>query len=135
MQFDLVFKRTILLKTLMLVLIIIWGAYVQSSVVKIAADTAATDIGGVLFLLFSIFYFVASYFLYSFKYVGKLMFVPAVGFFIILGFLTELLNPSQFPKDIFYLFTFYIISPIFFICQGIVISLIYFTELNTKFYH
>ena len=134
MQLDLLFKRTILLKTLMLVLIIMWGAYVQSSAVKIAGDTGVTDIGGVLFLLFSIFYFIASYFLYSFKYVGKLMFVPAVGFFIILGFLTELFNPSQFPKDIMYLFTFYIISPIFFIGQGVVISLIYFTELNTKFH-
>ena len=134
MQFDLLFKRTIVLKTLMLVLIIIWGGYVQSSAVKISGDTGATDIGGILFLLFSIFYFIASYLLYSFKYVGKLMFVPAVGFFIILGFLTELLNPSQFPKDIFYLFTFYIISPIFFIGQGIVISLIYFTEINTKFH-
>ena len=134
MQFDLLFKRTIVLKTLMLVFIIIWGAYVQSSAVKISGDTGTTDIGGILFLLFSIFYFIASYLLYSFKYVGKLMFVPAVGFFIILGFLTELLNPSQFPKDIFYLFTFYIISPIFFIGQGIVISLIYFTEINTKFH-
>ena len=62
------------------------------------------------------------------------MFVPAVGFFIVLGFLTELLNPSQFPKDMFYLFTFYIISPIFFIGQGVIISMIYFTEINNKFH-
>ena len=133
MKLDTLFKSTILLKTLMLVIIIIWGAYAQSSGIKNDEDTLATDIGGILFLLFSITYFIASYFLYNFRALGKHLFLPAIGFFIVLGFLTELLNPSQFPKDIFYLFTFYIISPIFFIGQGVVISLIYFTEIANKF--
>ena len=134
MSLDLFFKRTILFKTSLLFLIIIWGAYVEYSEKKIIGDTGVVDIGGILFLLFSIIYIIASYFLYSFKYLGKLIFVPAVGLFIVLGFLTELLNPSQFPKDIFYLFTFYIISPIFFIGQGVVIALIYFTEISNKFH-
>ena len=92
----------------MLVIIISWGAYVQSSGIKNIENTLATDIGRILFLLFSIIYFIASYFLYNFRAVGKHLFLPAVGFFLVLGFLTELLNPSQFPKDIFHLFTFYI---------------------------
>ena len=133
MSLETIFLRTILAQTFIFGLIIIWGAYVQFSGSRMLFSAAPTDVGGLLFLLFSIAYFVALYFLYRFRKLGKQMFLPLVGIFIILGFFTELLNPNQFSKDIFYFFIFFIVSPVFFVTQGFLISLIYFTDLKGKF--
>ena len=134
MNLELIFKRTIIIKTVALVLIVFWGAYVQSYNSNNITSNVITDVGGLSFLLFSILYFFTLYFLYMFNFIGKRLFVPLVGCFIILGFLTEFLNPNQFSKDILYFLIFYIISPIFFIGQGVIISLIYFTDIKNKFY-
>ena len=133
MTLQTLFSRTILFKTLMLIIIIAWGASVQISNVDTKSPAASTDIGGIIFMIFSLLYFLNSYLLYRYHILGKLFFIPLVIIFIVLGFLTELLNPSQFSKDLFYLFIFYIVSPIFFIAQGFVITLLYFSNISKEF--
>ncbi len=126
--------RTIIVNTLMFVLIIVWGAYVQSSNTNKVEGNLSIEIGGIFFFLFSIFYLFSLYLLYKLRSLGKKLFVPLVVIFIILGFLSELFNPMQFSIDIFYLLIFYIVSPIFFICQGVLISIIYLSDFKNKFY-
>ena len=53
--------------------------------------------------------------------------------FVAFGFLAELIKPMQINHDFFYIFVFYIVSPLFFILQGIILTLIYFTDLKFNF--
>jgi hypothetical protein len=39
----------------------------------------------------------------------------------------------QIDKNLFYLVIFYIVSPIFFIAQGLVMGMIYLPSINEKF--
>ena len=84
-----------------------------------------TDIGNTLFIVFSIL--LNSFFLIKFNRLGRLTYLPMVLLFVFLGFLGEILNPMQIKQDYFFLVVFYIISPLFFIMQGMV-----FTMLNSK---
>ena len=133
MNLELTFVRLVFVKTFLLLLIIVWGGYVQYYSSPRATANSTTDIGGILFSLFSIVYLYTTYCLYRFKYLGKLLFLPLVLTFIMLGFSTEFFNPSQFSEDLFYLIIFYVISPLFFVGQGAVLSLIYCTTLKEKF--
>ena len=63
--------------------------------------------GGLFFAIFSLVYFVVSYQLYKFKLTGKRLYMPMVLLFILLGFITETVNPMQIDKNFFYLFIFY----------------------------
>jgi hypothetical protein len=117
----------------MLVLIISWGAYVQASNPVEFTNNTFTDIGGLIFLIFSVAYFGTSYYLYKFNVYGKIFFIPLVILFVVQGFTTEFLNPSQFSKDILYLIIFYLVSPILFVSQGVVIAILFLTEINDRF--
>ena len=92
MDIERTFTKIIMFKISMLIIIIAWGASVRIANFNIAPSSPATDIGGILFFLFSIGYFITSYFLLKYKYLGILLFLPMVSAFIILGFLSELLN-------------------------------------------
>ena len=127
------FKNIILLKVGLLILIIIWGGTIQLSNSESSVRNNLTDLGGILFTLFSILYLITCYQLYKFKTLGKKLLVSLVLIFIILGFVTELLNPMQIDKDLFFLFIFYIVSPMFFVTQGLVIGMIYFSSIIEKF--
>ena len=127
------FKRLIVYKALMLVLIIIWGGSVQMSNVDNSDSNNLTDLGGVFFFTFSVVYFIVCYQLYSFKPVGKRLFMPLVLLFIILGFLSEIVNPMAVSKNLFYLFIFYIVSPLFFVVQGTVGAMLYFSDICQRF--
>ena len=127
------FKRLIVYKALMLVLIIIWGGSVQMSNVDNSDSNNLTDLGGVFFFTFSVVYFIVCYQLYSFKPVGKRLFMPLVLLFIILGFLSEIVNPMAVSKNLFYLFIFYIVSPLFFVVQGTVGAMLYFSDVRQRF--
>ena len=133
MNLENAFSKLIIVKTILLILIIIWGASVQAQNSVSSPSDRLTDIGGILFSIFSIAYFFTSYFLYRYKYLGKILFLPLVSLFIMLGFITEFFNSSQFTADLSFLFIFYIVSPIFFILQGVLIALLYFTEIKEKF--
>ncbi len=54
---DDIFKRLIVYKALMLVLIIIWGGSVQMSNADNPVGNNLTDLGGLLFFIFSVVYF------------------------------------------------------------------------------
>ena len=127
------FKNIILYKSILLILIIIWGGTVQISNAENSERNNLTDLGGILFSIFSLLYLVTCYQLYNFKVLGKKLFAPLVALFVVLGFATEVLNPMQIDKNLFYLVIFYIVSPIFFIAQGLVIGMIYFSSINEKF--
>lgn len=127
------FKNIILLKVALLILIIIWGGTIQISNLESSIRNNLTDLGGILFTLFSVLYLITCYQLYKFKTLGKKLLVSLVLIFIILGFVTELMNPMQIDKDLFFLFIFYIVSPMFFVTQGLVIGMIYFSGIKEKF--
>lgn len=127
------FKNIILYKSILLILIIIWGGTVQISNAESSDKNNFTDLGGILFSIFSVLYLITCYQLYNFKVLGKKLFAPLVATFIVLGFATETMNPMQIDKDLFYLVIFYIVSPIFFIAQGLVMGMIYFSNINENF--
>ena len=127
------FKNIILLKVGLLILIIIWGGTIQLSNSESSVRNNLTDLGGILFTLYSVLYLITCYQLYKFKTLGKKLLVSLVLIFIILGFVTELMNPMQIDKDLFFLFIFYIVSPMFFVTQGVVIGMIYFSSIKEKF--
>ena len=127
------FKNIILYKSILLILIIIWGGTVQISSAESSDRNNLTDLGGILFSIFSVLYLITCYQLYNFKVLGKKLFAPLVAAFIILGFATETINPMQIDKNLFYLVIFYIVSPIFFIAQGLVMGMIYLSNINEKF--
>ena len=117
----------------MLVLIIIWGGSVRMSNANIPVGNNLTDLGGLLFFIFSVVYFFVSYQLYIFKSLGKRLFIPVVLLFIVLGFIIELDNPRDVNKNLFYLFIFYIVSPLFFVVQGVVAAMLYFSSVSDRF--
>lgn len=127
------FKNIILYKSILLILIIIWGGTVQISNAESSDKNNFTDLGGILFSIFSVLYLITCYQLYNFKVLGKKLFAPLVASFIVLGFATETMNPMQIDKNLFYLVIFYIVSPIFFIAQGLVMGMIYFSNINENF--
>jgi hypothetical protein len=127
------FKNIILYKSILLILIIIWGGTIQISSAESSERNNLTDLGGILFSIFSVLYLITCYQLYNFKILGKKLFAPLVATFIFLGFATETINPMQIDKNLFYLVIFYIVSPIFFIAQGLVMGMIYFSSINEKF--
>ena len=127
------FKNIILYKSILLILIIIWGGTVQISNAESSDRNNLTDLGGILFSIFSVLYLITCYQLYKFKVLGKKLFAPLVATFIVLGFVTEVVNPMQIDKNLFYLVIFYIVSPIFFIAQGLVIGMVYFSSISKQF--
>ena len=127
------FKNIILYKSILLILIIIWGGTVQISNAESSDRNNLTDLGGILFSIFSVLYLITCYQLYKFKVLGKKLFAPLVATFIVLGFATEVVNPMQIDKNLFYLVIFYIVSPIFFIAQGLVIGMVYFSSISKQF--
>ena len=127
------FKNIILYKSILLILIIIWGGTIQISSAESSDRNNLTDLGGILFSIFSVLYLITCYQLYNFKVLGKKLFAPLVALFIVLGFATEVVNPMQIDKNLFYLVIFYIVSPIFFIAQGLVIGMVYFSSISQQF--
>ena len=127
------FKQLIIFKVVLFVLIIIWGGTVQMNEANNSEVNNLSTIRDLLFALFSFFYFFASYQIYKLKNVGKKLFIPLVLTFIILGFLGELLYPLETNKDLFYLVIFYIVSPLFFVVQGIVTGMLYFSKFSDNF--
>ena len=127
------FYKILIIKTMLFFLIVIWGGYNQIVTSNIDNDFSFLDIGGLGFLVFSIFYLWSCYSLYILKKNSGVFFLSLVFLFVIFGFLAELIKPMQINHDFFYIFVFYIVSPLFFILQGIILTLIYFTDLKFNF--
>ena len=128
------FKKAVLVKSLLFLLIVFWGGY-NSTVMNTNGSRASfTDVGNVLFLVFSIIYMLNAFFLIKLKNLGRLTYLPLVLLFVFLGFISELFNPMQIKQDYFYLFIFYIISPLFFIMQGIVLTMLMSKSVQETFH-
>tara|TARA_B100000902_G_C27126993_1_gene821649 strand:- start:547 stop:945 length:399 start_codon:yes stop_codon:yes gene_type:complete len=117
-------KKTVLVKSFLFLLIVFWGGYNSAMVNATSSSENFTDIGNMFFLIFSILYMLNAFFLIKLKTLGRLTFLPLVILFIFLGFISELLNPMQIKNDYFYLFIFYIVSPLFFVMQGSVLCML-----------
>ncbi len=118
------FVKAVLLKSLLFLIIVLWGGYNSTLVSTNGSTEYFTDFGNILFLVFSIIYMLNTFFLIKLKNLGRLTYLPLVLLFVFLGFISELFNPMQINQDYFYLFTFYIISPLFFIMQGVVLNML-----------
>ena len=126
-------KKAVLVKSLLFILIVLWGGY-NSIVMKTnESKEYFTDVGNVLFLFFSIIYIFNAFLLIKLKNLGRLTYLPLVLLFVFLGFISELFNPMQIKQDYFYLFTFYIISPLFFIMQGVVLTMLMSKSVQKNF--
>ena len=122
MQID--FKKAVLVKSLLFLLIVSWGGYNSTVMNTTGSREYYTDVGNILFLFFSIIYMINAFFLIKLKNMGRLTYLPLVLLFVFLGFISELFNPMQIKQDYFYIFTFYIISPLFFVMQGVVLTML-----------
>ena len=127
------FHKILIFKGILFFLIVIWGGYNQIVTSNIDNDFSFLDIGGLGFLIFSIFYSWSCYYLYILKKNSRVFFLSLVFLFVVFGFLAELIKPMQISYDFFYIFVFYIVSPLFFILQGIILTLIYLTDLKFNF--
>ncbi len=127
-----VFRKLIVSNAIILLSIMAWGGY-QASSNPSPMTPSVIDIGGLVFMLFSVAYFVNSYLLYQFIPFGKVTYLPLVISFIVIGFFGEVMSPMEVDKNLFYLIIFYIVSPTFFVIQGLVLGLIYFTSLEETF--
>ena len=128
------FKNAVLLKSLLFLIIIFWGGYNSINVGTSSDGEFVTDFGNALFVVFSILYLLNSFFLIKFNRIGRLTYLPMVLLFVLLGFLSEILNPMQIKQDYFYIFIFYIISPLFFIMQGIVFTMLMSKSVQENFH-
>ena len=127
------FKNAVLLKSLLFLLIVFWGGY-NSAIININLSSEyLTDIWNVLFLIFSALYMLNAIFLLKYNSLGRLTYFPLLLLFLLLGFISEILNPMQIKKDYFYLIIFYIISPLFFIMQGMVLSMLTSKSVRERF--
>ena len=117
-------KKTVFVKSFLFLLIVFWGGYNTAIVNTYSSSENVTDIGNVLFLIFSLCYMLNAFFLIKLKTLGQLTYLPLVIIFIFLGFISELFNPMQIKNDYFYLFIFYIVSPLFFVMQGFVLCML-----------
>ena len=127
-------KKTVLVKSFLFLLIVFWGGYNSAMVNSTSSSENLTDIGNVLFLIFSILYMLNAFFLIRLKALGRLTYLPLVILFIFLGFISELFNPMQIKNDYFYLFIFYIVSPLFFIMQGFVLCMLMSKSVREMFH-
>ena len=128
------FKKAVLVKSFLFLLIVVWGGYNSTVMNSSGSRQYFTDVGNLLFLFFSIVYMFNAFLLIKLKNLGKLTYLPLVLLFVFLGFISELFNPMQIKQDYFYLFTFYIISPLFFIMQGVAFAMLMSKSVQEKFH-
>ena len=128
------FTKAVLVKSLLFLLIVLWGGYNSTLEGTKGSKEYITDVGNILFLFFSIIYMFNAFFLIKLKNLGRLTYLPLVLLFVFLGFISELFNPMQIGQDYFYIFTFYIISPLFFIMQGVVLTMLMSKSVRENFH-
>ena len=128
------FIKAVLVKSLLFLLIVLWGGYNSTLVSTKGSAEYFTDVGNILFFVFTIIYMFNAFFLTKLKKLARLTYLPLVLLFVFLGFISELFNPMQIKQDYFYLFTFYIISPLFFVLQGVVLTMLMSKSVQENFH-
>ena len=128
------FKNAVLVKAILFLMIVCWGGYNATVMSPNGSRAYFTDVGNILFLIFSIIYLFNAFFLLKLKSLGRLTYLPLILLFVFLGFISELFNPMQIKQDYFYIFIFYIISPLFFIMQGMVLTMLMSKSVQENFH-
>ena len=128
------FKNAVLVKSFLFLMIVCWGGYNTTVMTPNGSRAYLTDVGNLLFLIFSIIYLFNAFFLLKLKSLGRLTYLPLFLLFVFLGFISELFNPMQIKQDYFYLFIFYVISPLFFIAQGVVLTMLMSKSVQEHFH-
>ncbi len=128
------FKYAVLVKAILFLMIVYWGGYNATVMSPNGSRAYFTDVGNILFLIFSIIYLFNAFFLLKLKSLGRLTYLPLILLFVFLGFISELFNPMQIKQDYFYIFIFYIISPLFFIMQGMVLTMLMSKSVQENFH-
>ncbi len=128
------FKNAVLVKSFLFILIVFWGGYNAMKTNGGSGNEYFTDFGSLLFMVYSILYLLNAFFLFKFKILGSRTYLPLVLLFVFLGFLGEIFNPMQITRDYFYLIVFYVISPLFFIVQGVVLSMVISKRFQENFH-
>ena len=128
------FKNAVLVKAILFLMIVCWGGYNATVMSPNGSRAYFTDVGNILFLIFSIIYLFHAFFLLKLKSLGRLTYLPLILLFVFLGFISELFNPMQIKQDYFYIFIFYIISPLFFIMQGMVLTMLMSKSVQENFH-
>ena len=128
------FIKAVLVKSVLFLLIVLWGGYNSTAMSISGGAEYFTDVGNILFLVFSIIYMFNAFLLIKLKNMGRLTYIPLILLFVFLGFISELFNPMQIKQDYLYIFTFYIISPLFFIMQGVVLTMLMSKSVQENFH-
>ena len=128
------FKNAVLVKSVLFLVIVCWGGYNTTVMSPNGGRAYFTDVGNILFLIFSIIYLFNAFFLLKLKSLGRLTYLPLILLFVFIGFISELFNPMQIKQDYFYIFIFYIISPLFFIMQGMVLTMLMSKSVQENFH-
>ena len=128
------FKKAVFVKAILFLMIVCWGGYNATVMSPNGSRPYFTDVGNILFLIFSIIYLFNAFFLLKLKSLGRLTYLPLILLFVFLGFISELFNPMQIKQDYFYIFIFYIISPLFFIMQGVVLTMLMSKSVQENFH-
>ena len=127
------FRNAVLVKSFLFLLIVFWGGYNSTIIELNLTSEYFTNFGNILFFIFSILYLLNAFFLTKYNSLARFTYLPLLLLFIFLGFISEILNPMQIKKDYFYLIIFYIISPLFFIMQGMVLSMLISRSVRERF--
>ena len=124
MSIEKIFKQTILLNLFIFIGGCIYGVYIMPYDLEVETEITAYEVVGLVLL---VAYFYIIYLLYYFKPLGKTLFLP----FTILSYLSSLYDPYDYFKNtdeiIYFL---YGLSSLF---TGVILTLLYLTELKTKF--
>ena len=128
------FIKAVSVKSLLFLIIVLWGGYNSTAMSTSGSTEYFTDVGNILFLVFSIIYMLNAFLLIKLKNMGRLTYIPLILLFVFLGFISELFNPMQIKQDYLYIFTFYIISPLFFIMQGVVLTMLMSKSVQENFH-
>jgi hypothetical protein len=124
MNLENVFKNLIIIEFIILAFAIISGFFVDVGYIDPNAAWTMEDTLGVWALVFVLIYGINLYFLYKFRPIGKTLYVPLIILGFVIGTFVEM---EQFSKlDLFLEWFAGLIT-------GLVIALLYLTEIKDKF--
>ena len=128
MNLENIFKNVIKIDFLYGILIITFSFFTESEVTYVDSDApwAMIDTFGILAIILVIVYLVNLYFLYKFKPIGKTLYVPLLILYLILG---SLILQEQYAFSALDMLGEWISG----ILSGLIIALLYFTDIKDKF--
>ena len=124
MNLENIFKNVIKIEILFLVIIVIVYSYVDVEYAKSYTSSTMEENLYLWGLVWLVVYAVNLYFLYKFKPIGKTLYLPL----LILGFILFTLYPAQKYTELDLT-----IEWISGVINGLVIALLYFTDIKDKF--